>query len=173
MESNTKKKKRERLKHVFSRHRSSSIERTSRLNPSSSQESRPEPSRIGSAVETGGSLPTREKNQNVEPKSLWDLALQNLSTEERTAIVQNSPDSKLDVLTKLQIAVEKKRDACDEKKWKFEFHGRQIILRDLADKLIKHIDYFKQVGDIVVNFDPGHAALPWAGIRFVLQVKEH
>ena len=29
---------------------------------------------------------------------------------------------------------------------------------------------FKEVGDIAVQYDPGHAALPWAAIRFFLQV---
>jgi hypothetical protein len=29
---------------------------------------------------------------------------------------------------------------------------------------------FKQVGDVAVQYDPAHAALPWAGIRFLLQV---
>lgn len=45
-----------------------------------------------------------------------------------------------------------------------------MILRDIFDKLIKWIDIFKQVGDAAVQYDPVHAALPWAGIRFVLQV---
>lgn len=29
---------------------------------------------------------------------------------------------------------------------------------------------FVEVGDVAVNYDPGHAALPWAGIRFLLKV---
>lgn len=49
-------------------------------------------------------------------------------------------------------------------------NGRQIILRDVAEKIIVWIDRFKQVGDIAVNFDPVHASLPWAGIRFLLEV---
>ena len=28
----------------------------------------------------------------------------------------------------------------------------------------------KQIGDTVVQYGPGHAALPWAGVRFILQV---
>ena len=29
---------------------------------------------------------------------------------------------------------------------------------------------FVEVGDIAIQYDPGHAALPWAAIRFLLQV---
>ena len=32
------------------------------------------------------------------------------------------------------------------------------------------VEKFKEVGDTIIQYDPGHAALPWAGVRFVLQV---
>ena len=50
---------------------------------------------------------------------------------------------------------------------------RQIILQDLTEKVIIWIGKFKQVGDIAVSFDPVHAALPWAGVRFLLKVRSH
>jgi hypothetical protein len=43
-------------------------------------------------------------------------------------------------------------------------------MRDVFENIVRWIDIFKQVGDIAVQYDPAHAALPWAGIRFVLQV---
>ena len=45
-----------------------------------------------------------------------------------------------------------------------------IDLRDRADKILEWVEKFKQIGDIAVQYDPVHAALPWAGIRFLLQV---
>lgn len=42
---------------------------------------------------------------------------------------------------------------------------------DLFSKIVKWIDIFKQVGDAAVQYDPVHAALPWAGVRFLLQVR--
>ncbi len=40
--------------------------------------------------------------------------------------------------------------------------------------MLAWLDKFKQVGDVAVNFDPQHAALPWAGIRLLLEVsREH
>lgn len=51
------------------------------------------------------------------------------------------------------------------------FRGKRIILRDVVMKIFGWIDKFKQIGDIVVQYDPGHMALPWAAFRFVMQVR--
>jgi hypothetical protein len=32
------------------------------------------------------------------------------------------------------------------------------------------VDKVKETGDIIVQFDPVHASLPWAGARFLLTV---
>ncbi|KAI5811985.1 hypothetical protein BZA77DRAFT_153086 [Pyronema omphalodes] len=38
------------------------------------------------------------------------------------------------------------------------------------DKLLNWLDKFKEIGDIVVQYDPAHAALPWAAFRFILKI---
>ena len=53
--------------------------------------------------------------------------------------------------------------------WKVRFRGEELVLRDVGMKILHWVDKFKQTGD-VVQFDPTHAALPWAGFRFILQV---
>ena len=67
-------------------------------------------------------------------------------------------------------ATEKSRERCDQEKWSFKFGARVINLRDRADKILEWVDKFKQIGDTAIQYDPVHAALPWAGIRFLLQV---
>ncbi|KAI5792038.1 hypothetical protein FPQ18DRAFT_291967, partial [Pyronema domesticum] len=57
-----------------------------------------------------------------------------------------------------------------EKPWKIEIKGETIVLSDIAMKLLGWMDRFKEIGDIIVQFDPVHAALPWAGFRFILKV---
>jgi ankyrin repeat domain-containing protein 50 len=109
------------------------------------------------------------KVQN-EVRDLWADALQKLSDEDKT-VLQSSSASKLDGLEDLCAAAKRKRDECDNRRWKFELNGRQIILRDVAEKIIIWINKFQEIGDIAVNFDPVHAALPWAGVRFLLQVR--
>jgi hypothetical protein len=46
-------------------------------------------------------------------------------------------------------------------------------MRDAAHKVIVWLNLFKQVSDIAAQYDPGHAALPWAGVRFLLEVSKH
>ena len=48
---------------------------------------------------------------------------------------------------------------------------KEIDVQERADRLIDWITKFKEVGDIVVQYDPVHGALPWAGIRFILLVR--
>jgi hypothetical protein len=71
----------------------------------------------------------------------------------------------------LRKTSEKSKEVCIEKRWKYtRKNGGVVILRDVFDKIIEWIDKFKQIGDTVAQYDPVHAALPWAAIRFLLQV---
>lgn len=114
---------------------------------------------------------TANRSQDAPVRSLWDLALEKLSEEDKHELSQMRLDSKLDILQHLRTAAIKKQADCENRRWKFELNGRQIVLRDVAEKIIVWVDKFKQVGDIAVNFDPVHASLPWAGIRFFLEVR--
>ena len=71
----------------------------------------------------------------------------------------------------LLITAKNKRKVREDKRWNFQFKGHTVRLRDTADKVMVWLDKFKVVGDIAVNVDPMHAGLPWAGIRFLLQVQ--
>ncbi|KAF8247663.1 hypothetical protein K440DRAFT_289711, partial [Wilcoxina mikolae CBS 423.85] len=53
--------------------------------------------------------------------------------------------------------------------WTYSWKGETIVLRDVADKILAWVTKFQQIGDIAVQYDPTHAALPWAAFRFVLQ----
>lgn len=47
-----------------------------------------------------------------------------------------------------------------------------IILRDVFSKIAGWVEKFVAVGDVAVQYDPGHAALPWAAVRLVLQASK-
>ena len=110
-----------------------------------------------------------------QPRDLWKDALQKLSSGDQEAVggleislSAQKPFSEtiqelLDLTTKVQ-------DKCQSKSYKFSFKGKEIIMRDVAGKVIFWLNKFKEVGDVAVNFDPVHASLPWAGVRFLLQV---
>ena len=48
--------------------------------------------------------------------------------------------------------------------------GEQERLGKLGTKILKWVHRVRGIGDIIVQFDPVHAALPWAGFRLLLQV---
>ena len=135
--------------------------------------SEPATTTSGSVLEptvTYGPSLTANPSQHASVRDLWGLALERLSKDDKDALSQITLDSKLDVLQHLHTAAIKKRTECEDRRWKFELNGQQIILRDIAQRIIVWVDKFKQIGDVAVNFDPVHASLPWAGIRFLLEV---
>ena len=131
------------------------------------------------------SLPTRPSNPaksisqsaaDAFSKDLWSKASQKLSEQDRASILgllppqvggAHSGAALLDDLCALALV---QKEKCDEKRWKFHFNGQQVILRDVAQKILYWLQKFKDVGDMAMNFDPVHTALPWAAFRFLLQV---
>lgn len=102
-------------------------------------------------------------------KDIWKGALESLSPEERQQL-KPFQDEKLEVLSELVRIAEQKRTEAQKKRWKFTHHGRTYIVRDYLEKIIVWVEKFKAVGDVAVQYDPAHAALPWACVRFFLQV---
>ena len=144
----------------------SNTEKASRLKPTLSTA----PTLTEPADQTGESPSTGKRDQNIHVRDLWAEALKTLSKEDQEAFQAHS-DSDLGILQHLCAIAEQKRDDCEKRGWKIKLNGRQIILRDLAQKIIVWIDKFKEVGNVAANFDPVHVALPWAGVRFLLQVR--
>lgn len=82
-------------------------------------------------------------------------ALQALSDRERVT----------DIIDRLK----EKRQQCEEAGWdKIKVFGRVVSLRDITSSTIAWLHKFKEIGDLAVQYDPAHAALPWAAARFVL-----
>jgi hypothetical protein len=57
------------------------------------------------------------------------------------------------------------------KRWTWTYRDRQMYLFEQADKVVRLLDRFKAVGNIVANVDPVHVGLPWAGVRAILEVR--
>ncbi|CAI6226816.1 unnamed protein product [Periconia digitata] len=102
--------------------------------------------------------------------NLWARAAVALSDNNKRNINFNRAD-KLNILAKLHVAAEKSRQKSVESRWRYtRKNGDIVIMRDVFGKIVRWIEMFKQVGDVAVQYDPAHAALPWAGIRFLLQM---
>ncbi|KAK7545345.1 ankyrin repeat-containing domain protein [Phyllosticta citricarpa] len=102
--------------------------------------------------------------------SLWDQSIAKLSADEQRMFRCGSASQK-EILNEIVAKVEKQQDRCLRRRWiAKDFKGRDIVIRDVCAKLISSVKSFLLVVDIAVQYDPTHAALPWAGIRFLLQL---
>lgn len=56
---------------------------------------------------------------------------------------------------------EEKKEQCLRRRWTIRKpNGGTLILRDVFEKIVVWVQKFKEVGDIVVQYDPVHASLP-------------
>ncbi|KAM0268809.1 hypothetical protein ACHAPA_004739 [Fusarium lateritium] len=99
---------------------------------------------------------------------LWSKAITDLGDNLPPEIF-TQPENK--TLQELLANTDSARERLENKSWSFQRkNGEVVYVRDLLAKASKWINHFKSVGDIAVSFDPVHAALPWAGVRFLLTV---
>lgn len=102
---------------------------------------------------------------------IWAIAIQALSEDDRKNF--NFSCDKLTVLQDLRNESEGAKERCDKKRWSYKRkNGEKVIFRDVFGNIVKWIDLFKDAGDQAVSYDPGHAALPWAAVRVLLQVRQ-
>ena len=57
------------------------------------------------------------------------------------------------------------------KKWRINGRHVSIDIQKVVYKVFHWVQEFVAVGDAIASYDPGHAALPWAAMRFFLQVR--
>ena len=70
-------------------------------------------------------------------------------------------------------AVEDRKRESEKNQWIIKTGSKQTLkLRDVFNKIAKWVEKFIEVGDIAVQYDPLHAALPWAALRFILKVSQ-
>jgi hypothetical protein len=103
-------------------------------------------------------------------KNLWDKAAETLSPADRREIDFDRSNRRA-ILSDVLSLVNAKKDQCMKRRWKYKNKkGQDVVIRDLFEKMARWVNKFKEVGDVAVQYDPAHAALPWAGVRFLLQV---
>lgn len=111
--------------------------------------------------------------------SLWTRAAKQLSTKELTTLsafinVQSGGGQvqvTVSSLESIRDGTQQLIQANAGRHWTIRWGREEIVLRDIGMKILQWIDKFKAIGDTVVQYDPGHAALPWAAFRFLLQVR--
>nr|POE77557.1 hypothetical protein CFP56_09204 [Quercus suber] len=90
---------------------------------------------------------------------LWQRALQCLRPKDRAVLPLNAaikPDE-------LIIEIEKYQSQSKRKSIRLP-NGETLFVRDVLEKVSRWLKKFVQVGDAIAQYDPGHAALPWAAV---------
>ncbi|KAI5792009.1 hypothetical protein EDC01DRAFT_746799, partial [Geopyxis carbonaria] len=101
---------------------------------------------------------------------LWDQAFEKLDPEVYRTFLFDPEEPVLLLLGKVRNNAEECHRIYLEKQWKFKWKGKELILHDVASRIVIWIDKFKTIGDVIVSYDPTHAALPWGVFRFLLEV---
>ncbi|KAF8417654.1 hypothetical protein EV426DRAFT_709670 [Tirmania nivea] len=100
-------------------------------------------------------------------KDLWTEAYHKLPDELKKHLGVKEPD-KLQILQNVLQAAIQAKEANMANRRKLKWGSHEINVQETADRLVGWIAKFKEVGDIAMQYDPVHAALPWAGVRFIL-----
>ncbi|KAL9076264.1 MAG: hypothetical protein Q9157_003711, partial [Trypethelium eluteriae] len=105
-----------------------------------------------------------------QSQDLWLKALETLDGDLKTELIIENI-AHVDLPTMLLKIVQDKKQVCLKKRWKYRrSNGEEIVLRDILEKITRWLEKFRAIGDTVATYDPTHAALPWAGVRFIIQV---
>jgi len=113
-----------------------------------------------------------------EADDLWVEASNGLPAEYRQDLgdMNDTDGDKSEALEALKRLLKhameaKKKNTASQ--WKLRLGSKEINVREKAEKLVGWIMKFKEVVDVAIQYDPVHAALPWAGVRFILTVCPH
>ena len=111
---------------------------------------------------------TTQEQQKARSQSLWDIAIRRLNPDERSAL--GASGSELDLLASLFSVAQNKLELCERHQWGFTFFGKQYSIRSIVENINIHLKNVREVVDTIVSWDPMHLALPWAALKFLLQV---
>ena len=108
--------------------------------------------------------------QNRSSEDLWEEAVNKLDWKQ-VATLKSAGTDRRKVLEEVLSFVQDAERNAQKKRWKWKnSKGDVVIIRDVFTKMVVWIEKFKAIGDTIIQYDTGHAALPWAATRFLLQV---
>ncbi|KAI0105523.1 hypothetical protein GGR51DRAFT_192292 [Nemania sp. FL0031] len=130
----------------------------------------PNPTSPISSNPSGANEPSRVSVNYSQSK--WEQALQRLNKEDQEQFrrIKDSSDKHRVVLDAVLTATNARKEECLRRKWKLAtIKGRKIYIRDILEKLSVWVKKLIVIGDIAIQYDQAHAALPWAAVRLIMQ----
>ncbi|KAJ4303449.1 hypothetical protein N0V90_002344 [Kalmusia sp. IMI 367209] len=108
--------------------------------------------------------------QNSPSTDRWYKALNLLDSDFRKTLTSTATP-KRDIVSQVLQEAEARRKECIRKQWRFRgANGKTVSLREILEKITGFVSRYKDVVTVAVQYDPVHAALPWAAVRFLLNI---
>ncbi|KAF8451222.1 hypothetical protein BGX38DRAFT_1269487 [Terfezia claveryi] len=127
-----------------------------------------QPSPPPQTVGQGDLIKTRCKSDEQEGQNdLWSRAYKLLPEQYKMGL--DNLD-KLDIIQKLFDIAKQAEEEHAAKQFMLKWGNKEIDVQEKAKGFVSWLNKFKEIGDIVMQYDPAHAALPWAGVRFILML---
>lgn len=103
--------------------------------------------------------------------NLWQDAIEKLPEKDKKSLeMPKSGTSSAAIVEDALAGVRNSEDKVNRNLIRVKTKKGEVPLRHYVDKLTKVLIQFREIGDTLVQYDPGHAALPWAGVRLLLNV---
>lgn len=110
-------------------------------------------------------------NHYLLTQNLWQEAVEKLPEKDKKSLeLPKSGTSTTNIVEDALAGVRNSEDKVNRNLIRVKTKRGEVPLRHYVDKLTKVLIQFREVGDTLVQYDPGHAALPWAGVRLLLNV---
>ncbi|KAH0171452.1 hypothetical protein KCU67_g2167, partial [Aureobasidium melanogenum] len=139
----------------------------------------PIPQRVEDAYNKGPSRPATP-SPSTDPKrpmhrflshNLWQDAIDKLPENDKKALeIPKSGTSSIAIIDEVLAGVKISEDKVNKNAIQVKTKKGEVPLRRYFEKFTKILVQFREIGDTLVQYDPGHAALPWAGVRLLLNV---
>ena len=107
----------------------------------------------------------------------WERAAKQLEDKEPSIFAalqelrKESSRTSKDMPSEISQIIEHHRNTMENKQWSlpFKVRGREVKIRAQLDNVWKALQTFNAVGCALASWDPVHAAIPWAGVSFIVQ----
>ncbi|RDW72196.1 hypothetical protein BP5796_08230 [Coleophoma crateriformis] len=127
------------------------------------------PTIIKTSSETMVAILESTSSASARP-NLWTQAAASLDANAHLDFDLSQSDQN-NIIQDIVISVQRRQNECLRKGWKYKNEkGEIIVLQDVFLKIITWVKQFIHVGVTIAQYDPAYAALPWAGVRSLLQI---
>ncbi|ESZ94138.1 hypothetical protein SBOR_5492 [Sclerotinia borealis F-4128] len=108
---------------------------------------------------------------NISSEDRWNKAFNKLKHKDAREFKRLDQSDCLTILKQVEASATNKKSEADKKAMNYTRRdGTSVFTRDLFGGVLQWVQKFREVGSVIASYDPGHVALPWAAVQFLLEV---